>query len=137
MPYQSLSETAVQPAHAPDAAARPRDRGFFESEKQLDSGSDLPVAARVMGIPFGVRGTWLPCLFLMWMRRIALLEGPLCLPRGVPKPVVLIARYGQPDRVLSVVQIAARYAARDPILVWLAHAGGTSANSTGMPNTPL
>jgi hypothetical protein len=82
----------------------------------------------------------------MWMRRIALLEGPLCGSRGVPKtvvpgvvrkPVVLIARYGQPDRVLSVVQIAARYAARDPRMVWLAHAGGTSANSTGMPNTPL
>ncbi len=39
--------------------------------------------------------------------------------------VVRSARYGQPDRVLGVVQIEARCAGRDGVQVWSAHAAGS------------
>ena len=42
--------------------------------------------------------------------------------RVVRRLVVRIARSGQRDRVLRVIQIEARYAPRDPFLVWSAHA---------------
>jgi len=49
-------------------------------------------------------------------------EGPFCglpvVPGVVRKPVVLRARYGQPDRVLGVVQIKVRCAGRDSRCVW-------------------
>ena len=44
---------AAQPAHAPDAAARPQDRADFESCIQSNSFPDLSVAARVMGKALG------------------------------------------------------------------------------------
>src|SRR5947208_2277734 len=78
---------------------------------------------QLMGRPFGVRGAWDAPFFDM-IRRMALPQRPLCLPRGVPapvvervvrrpvvriaryaavvrRPVVLIARYELPDRMLS------------------------------------
>ena len=51
--------------------------------------------------------------------------------------VVRSARYGQPDRVLGVVQIEAGYAGRESVQVWSAHAGGTRTTATGAPNKPL
>jgi hypothetical protein len=38
------------------------------------------------------------------------------------------ARYGQPCLVLSVVQIEARYAGRDPTMVWSAQAAGSPSD---------
>jgi len=43
----------AQPAHAVDAAARPRDPGYFEGQNQLESCTDLSVAAQLMGNPLG------------------------------------------------------------------------------------
>ena len=44
---------AAQPAHAVDAAARPRDPSFFEGQNRLASCTDLSVAAQLMGNPLG------------------------------------------------------------------------------------
>src|SRR5206468_7990235 len=68
----------------------------------------------------------------------------------VQRPVVRIARPGQPDRVLGVVQIEARYATRDlrcacyrpnarrgrrgTMQVWSADAIGTRTTDAGAPN---
>ena len=43
----------AQPAHAVDAAARPRDRGFCETENRPEVGTELSVAAQLMGNPLG------------------------------------------------------------------------------------
>ena len=47
---------AAEQAHAVDAASRPRDRGFFETENRPEGSTDLLVAAQLMGRPFGTRG---------------------------------------------------------------------------------
>jgi len=99
-----------------------------------------------MRSPFGIRGGVIDIPFLMWMQRISLVERQFCQSRGVQMPVVpgvvrrlvmRFARYGQPDRVLSVVPCKARCASCGTMLVWSAHAGGNRANSTGVPNKPL
>ena len=51
-PRPSLGAPA-QPAHAGDAAARPRDRGVFEMENRPEVSTDLSVAAHLMGNPLG------------------------------------------------------------------------------------
>ena len=63
---------------------------------------------------------------LMVMKRIALLEGPLCQLRHagarcagvVRRPVVRSAGCGQRARVLDVIQIKARCEERNPCWVW-------------------
>ena len=46
---------AAEHAHAVDAAARPRDRRFFETENRPEVRTDLVVAAQLMGNPLGAR----------------------------------------------------------------------------------
>jgi hypothetical protein len=44
---------AAEQAHAVDAAVRPRDRGFFETQDRPKVNTDLLVAAQLMGRPLG------------------------------------------------------------------------------------
>jgi hypothetical protein len=53
LPNGKCTEYAAQPAHAVDAAARPRDPSFFEGQNRLESCTDLLMAAQLMGIPLG------------------------------------------------------------------------------------
>ena len=48
-----MNGVAAEHAHAVDAAARPRDRSFFEGQKRLGRDSDLSMAAQLMGRPLG------------------------------------------------------------------------------------
>lgn len=54
---KAMNGVAAEHAHAVDAAARPRDRSFFEGQKRLGRDSDLSMAAQLMGRPLGGKGT--------------------------------------------------------------------------------
>ena len=113
LPFVSIgkpySTERARPTRHCSRPLRAQDRPFFERL--------IGARARHLNAnPFGVRGASSPSLFDM-VRRIAVLERPLCLPRGVPAlvvhgvvrtPVVLSARPGQRDRVLRVVPCKAR-----------------------------
>ena len=49
----NVSDRSAEHAHAVDAAARPQDRGFFDSQHQPERFLDLSVAVQLMGNPFG------------------------------------------------------------------------------------
>jgi len=103
-PNAGAHNSTAQPAHAVDAASRPQDPSFFEGWYRFNRLPDLSVAAQLMGIPFGVRGTWLASLFYV-MSRIALVERPLCPLRRAGTRGAEVVRW-------PVVR-SARYAARD------------------------
>jgi hypothetical protein len=63
MILQYCTQLAAQPAHAVDAAARPRDQSFFEGQNQPKRCTHLLVAAHLMGIPFGSQEVWSASLF--------------------------------------------------------------------------
>jgi len=53
-----IPQAAAEQAHAVDAAARPQDRGFFETQNRPEVSTDLWVAAQLMGRPFGSWAAW-------------------------------------------------------------------------------
>jgi len=76
--WSEATDRAAEHAHAVDAATRPRDRCYFESQNQPGRDPDLAVAAHLMGKPFGTRGSVIGSLFVIGMRQIAHPERALC-----------------------------------------------------------
>jgi len=103
------------------------------------------VAAQLNGNPFGVRGAWLPVFFdvdnggLRFLKaRCADSVVPARVVEGVVRRrVVLIARDGQPDGVLRVVQIDARYAGVGACRCGRRMRVAPQMTATGAPNTPM